>query len=78
MAMAEARSRAAWDHTSNVMALVANCLARTKGKPPFQPRMFHPFLRRKPPALPLEKSEAFALMREVFVNDGSSNTDPSR
>ncbi len=75
MTMAEARSRAAWDHTSHILALLANCFGRGKGKSAFQPRQFHPFYPRKhPPTLPFEKHETFALMKEVFVG-GAGRSD---
>jgi hypothetical protein len=44
--MAEARSRAAWGHTSSAMALLANCHRDPKKGRPLRPDDFDPYARR--------------------------------
>lgn len=48
MWMAEARSREAWNHTAQIMALTAN-VHRDPKSPVVQPSAFHPFARRNAP-----------------------------
>ena len=52
--MAEAKGRAAWAHTSSVMALIFN-VNRGKGTPPARPERFNPYLKgqRKMRGIPL-------------------------
>jgi len=67
--MAEARSCQLWDHTAEVLALLANGLCRGRGDRPFLARHFHPHvLRRLPPRdlSPAEKKDSFAVLRAVF------------
>jgi hypothetical protein len=44
--MADARQRAAWQHTASVLALLANCHRDPKKTRAFKPADFDPFARR--------------------------------
>lgn len=47
---AKAKQAADWDHTANLMSLLANC-HRGSGKKPFHPYQFHPYRTRPKTAL---------------------------
>lgn len=52
--MAEAHARAAWDHTSQVLCLLANCHRDPKRqRQPFKPQQFHPYHQRRRRAVPV-------------------------
>jgi len=51
--MAEARGRAAWAHTSSIMALVANVNRDPKKTRAFRPSDFNPYAERSPRGTPL-------------------------
>jgi len=64
--MAEAKSRAAWDHTASILALVANIHRDPKKSRPFVPADFHPHERRKQhPA-----KVGVAALKSIFVDRG--------
>jgi hypothetical protein len=63
--MVEARSRALWNHTASVLALLANAHRDPKKTRPFTPSDFHPHHRRKP--APAAKVGITAL-KSVFVD----------
>lgn len=65
--MAEGRSRQLWDHTSSLLAMIANGLLRSRGKSAFQPRQFNPHLEKIKNDVSTGAKEAFAIMKEVFV-----------
>jgi len=69
MAMGEARSRQLWNHTSSMLAMIANALLRRKGRPAYQPKQFNPHARLtpKPPVTEEESQLAFRMMRRAFV-----------
>ena len=64
--MAEARSREEWNHTSAVLALLANCHRDPKKTKAMKPADFHPHLGRKRPA-PLPKAD-ITLLKTIFVD----------
>lgn len=49
---AKAKQASDWDHTANLMALIANC-NRSPGKKPFYSYQFHPY--RTKPRSPITK-----------------------
>ena len=65
--MAEARHRRAWDHTSAVLALLANCHRDPKKTRPFKPADFHPSTARRVNRAPLPKAD-ITLLKAVFVD----------
>lgn len=64
--MAEARSREQWNHTSAVLALIANCHRDPKKTRAFKPADFHPHLNREQQA-PLPKAD-ITLLKTIFVD----------
>ena len=65
VAMAEGRVRESWDHTSVVLALVANVHRDPRRRSdPFMPAEFHPYERPRA-AEPLKVD--ITVLREVFV-----------
>ena len=67
--MAEAARREAWEHTSSLMALVANANRDPKRKPtPFKPADFNPYALRRSSGLPLT-ADTIGVLRQVFVPD---------
>lgn len=68
MLMAEGRSRQLWDHTSNLVATIANGLCRKEGSRPFQPREFNPYEQpNNAPAVQLDKETTQEVLRSVFL-----------
>ncbi len=65
VAMAEGRVRESWDHTSVVLALVANVHRDPRRRSdPFMPAEFHPYERPRA-AEPLKVD--ITVLRDVFV-----------
>ena len=65
VAMAEGRVRESWDHTSVVLALVANVHRDPRRRSdPFMPAEFHPYDRSRA-AEPLKVD--ITVLRDVFV-----------
>ncbi len=63
--MADGRSREAWNHTSALLAMLAN-LHRDRKKRPLQPADFHPYARAKSKgALP---KAPITLLKTLFVD----------
>lgn len=69
--MTEARQRDQWDHTANVMCLVANCNRDPKERStPFEPWEFHPLeLRKRKPFQPRISWGAFESFLGVDDDD---------
>ena len=66
--MAEGRSRAAWERTSAIMALIANANRDRKRKPsPYKPDDFNPFAKKQKRAI---KLESLAPLRSAFEKFG--------
>ena len=65
--MAEARHRREWDHTSAVLALLANCHRDPKKTRPFKPTDFHPATARRVNRAPLPKAD-IRVLKAVFVD----------
>ena len=60
--LAEARIDYDWNHTSAVLALVANC-NRAPHTAPFHPRQFHPLHSQQKP-----KQASVAILKDVFID----------
>lgn len=66
--MVKAKRLEQWQHTSSIMALIANCNRDPKKKNrPFQPRDFNPYMQKKN-VLRLPKKEAFSILKTVFID----------
>jgi hypothetical protein len=68
--MAEARCREAWNHTSAMMALTANCHRDPKKNKPFKPQQFHPYQERRRQQATHKPKVGVELLKQVFLNDG--------
>lgn len=76
--MAEARRKDAWDHTSALLAMLANCNRDPKKRPrPYRPADFHPLTERaKPVGLPLDDKNNLALLRDAFGATSAPGSGP--
>ncbi len=66
--MAEARGRDNWQHTSALLALLANIHRDPKRSGPFKPDDFNPYAQRKG-AAKVDRKTGFAALRELFVKE---------
>jgi hypothetical protein len=64
--MAEARVKNQWDHTSQLLALLANGLCRGKGQAAFTAEQFHPYRQKKGPDMRLDKKQTMKLLRQMY------------
>ena len=69
--MARGRVRESWDHTSCLLAMLANANRdRKKRARPFEPADFHPMMRaRRSRGVPITP-ENIGLLKQVFVRGG--------
>jgi hypothetical protein len=65
--MAESRSRERWNHTSSILALLANCHRDPKKGRRLKPADFHPYQQANARRGPLPKAE-FNVLKQVFVD----------
>ena len=65
--MCEARLKSQWDHTSTVLALIANVNRDPKKTRASMPRDFHPFVERQPRGIPITRDN-FRVLKRVFVD----------
>jgi len=63
--MTEARLEASWDHTSALMALLANVNRDPKRHGPYRMEDFHPFRRRTAQGIRITRQN-IGLLRKVF------------
>ena len=64
--MAEGRTREAWNHTSALLALMANAHRDPKKSSPFKPADFHPLAKRtSAPAVKV----GVQMLKRVFVDN---------
>ncbi|HEY1068411.1 MAG TPA: hypothetical protein VGE52_19970 [Pirellulales bacterium] len=63
--MAEGRTREAWNHTSALLALLANIHRDPKKTSPFKPADFHPSVKRAT-AAPVKVG--IRVLKQVFVD----------
>jgi len=68
--MAEARGREAWNHTSAVMALLANIHRDPKKHRAFRPSDFNPYETKRKRGIPI-KAKDIGLLKKVFVAKGT-------
>lgn len=73
--MAEARCREAWNHTSAVMALLANIHRDPKKHRAFRPSDFNPYETKRKTGIPI-KAKDIGLLKKVFV--GPERVQPAR
>jgi len=63
MQMAEGKARDKWQHTSVVLALLANCHRDPKKTKPFKPADFDPFSQSKPESIEIDETNIHELRR---------------
>lgn len=70
MVMAETRQKAAWQHTSHVMALLAEIHRDKEGcSRPFEPADFDPYAEPSAPAeLPAGEKLPVTVLKPIFVD----------
>ena len=67
--MTEAIGREAWNHTSSVLAMLANANRDPKKSPrAFKPSDFNPYAKRKITGMAITK-ENIGILKDVFVKD---------
>jgi hypothetical protein len=71
--MAEARVDAEWNHTSAVLAMLANVNRDPKKHGPYHPEDFHPSKRRQHSStgIPITRSN-IGLLKKVFLKGGNA------
>ena len=68
--MTEGRIRQEWNHTSTVLAMIANVNRdRKKRSRPFEPREFHPMERAKQETGLAVRSGDISVLKQVFVKE---------
>jgi hypothetical protein len=70
--MAEAKGRDNWNHTSTVLAMIANVNRDPKKTPAFQPADFDPYRPRKPARV--DRTTGFDMLKAVFIDGKGSAT----
>jgi len=65
--MADARHTNEWNHTSALLAMLANTHRDPKKTGPFKPGDFHPGIKRAAPSEPLPKVD-ISILKTVFVD----------
>jgi len=73
--MAEARSREAWNHTSAVLALLANIHRHPKKSKAFKPSDFNPYEMKRGSGVPL-RADNIGLLKQVFVKGSGRERAP--
>jgi len=66
--MAQARSQETWNHTSSILALIANAHRDPRKHRAFKPQDFHPHVRAGASA-PAVKVKGLSILKTVFVRD---------
>jgi len=69
--MAEARLEDEWNHTSAVLALLANVHRDPKKRRAFRPEDFHPYRRRASVGTRITR-ENIGLLKKAFLSAGAS------
>jgi len=69
--MAEARSRAAWAHTSSLLAMLANVNRDPKRSRAFRPDDFDPHSPERSRRAAVVKGKNFDILKMVFVDPAS-------
>lgn len=64
--MAEARQREQWNHTSSLLALLANCHRDPKKTRPYKPAQFHPHPTKPRPTI--KPRADIRQLKQVFVD----------
>jgi hypothetical protein len=68
--MAEARSRQAWNHTSAILAMLANVHRDAKKTRAYRPADFHPHRRHEQPTI---TKVGINVLKQVFVERQSGS-----
>ena len=63
--MAEAKSRQAWNHTSMILAMLANVHSDPKRSRTYRPADFHPHYRSEKPTI---TKVGINVLKQVFVD----------
>ena len=71
LAMAEARVRDRWAHTSAILAMIANAHRDPKKTRPFTPADFNPMEQRQSNE-PIIRTNDLSILKRVFVDKGAS------
>lgn len=67
-AMADGRNRRQWDHTSTLLAMLANVNRASKESPVYYPQQFHPYERLKGDTgqvLKLDAKRSMAFLKQI-------------
>lgn len=71
--MAEGRGKAAWAHTSALLAMLANAHRDPKKRKAFTPADFNPYSARDR-AKPVTKTKDLSILKTIFVDGPRSQT----
>ena len=69
MDMAEAHGRDCWNHTSAILAMIANVNRDPKKGKAFKPSDFNPHVEKQRSGIPLT-SDNLSILKTVFVDRG--------
>ena len=67
--MAEGRAKDAWQHTSSLLALIANVNRDPKKTKLFKPSDFNPTLQTSRPDVIVVDKENVSLLKQMFTGD---------
>ena len=76
--MSDARTRAAWSHTSALMALIANCNRDPKKSRAFKPSDFDPFTNAVDTEAIVVDETNVHLLRKQFTGESHGNGSKTR
>jgi hypothetical protein len=65
--MAEAKLRQDWNHTSSILALMANVNRDSKKKSSFKPTDFHPMENKKKDSVIHDTRLGFQMLKKTFI-----------
>lgn len=68
--MAEARRTDQWDHTSELLALIANCNRDPKKTRPYHSTQFNPFRKAEEAVQRIPVEKGWGVVKQVFRLDG--------
>ena len=63
MQMAEGKAKDTWQHTSTILAMLANCHRDPKKGKPFKPADFDPFAQHKTDVIEIDETNIHELRR---------------
>ena len=74
--MADARAREAWNHTSAVLAMIANANRDPKKSRPLKPGDFHPYAGKRRRGIPITAANIQVLKRLASAGRGGGTGRP--